>query len=205
MSKSSKAWLYAHHRDPYVLQARQEGYRSRAAYKLKELLSIHPLLKPGMWVADLGAAPGGWSQVVSERLQGHGRCIAVDLLSMETIGDPVTFIQGDFTQEEIQQKILEHLENRQFDLILSDMAPNFSGIKDLDHDRSIVLVEEALVFADAFLKPQGSFLVKLFSGAALASLKKDMQNRFKMVKWLKPKASHRDSAELYVLGIGKKS
>jgi 23S rRNA (uridine2552-2'-O)-methyltransferase len=203
MSKSSRAWLHAHHRDPYVLQARKEGYRSRAAYKLKELIAAYDLLKPGMLVADLGAAPGSWSQVVCEKLKGQGLCVAVDLLPMEPVGDSV-IIQGDFTAAEIQQQMLNALDYRRFDLILSDMAPNFSGIKDLDHDRSMMLVEEALLFADEYLKPQGKFLVKLFSGTALASLKKEMQSRFKMVKWLKPKASHRDSAELYLLGVDKK-
>ncbi|MCI4410504.1 MAG: 23S rRNA (uridine(2552)-2'-O)-methyltransferase RlmE [Thiotrichales bacterium] len=200
-TKSSQTWLKEHFSDPFWLLAQKEGYRSRATYKLKELDEKERLLKPGMLVADLGAAPGGWSQWAAERVSPGGMVVGLDLLPIVPL-DGAVFLQGDFREESVLQLLLETLDNRQVDIILSDMAPNTSGIRGVDVPRSIYLSELALEFAALVLKPGGDLLIKVFQGQGFDALLKDVRNVFTKVQLKKPKASRDRSVEVYVLARG---
>ena len=197
-SKSSKAWLHEHVNDHYVHQAKAQGYRSRAAFKLQEIDDKDRLLRPGMTVVDLGSAPGSWSQVVVERLQGRGRVYALDILPMEPIPG-VHFMQGDFTEDAVAAEFEHALENGRLDLVLSDMAPNISGIASSDQARAIHLCELALEFARAHLQPAGSFLVKVFQGEGFDEFRRQLMDSFATVAVRKPKASRDRSSEVYLL------
>ncbi len=203
-SKSSARWLDEHFRDPFVRRAHVEGKRSRAAYKLEELLERDLLLKPGMSIVDLGAAPGGWSQVAADRLKGRGRVIGLDILPMAELPG-VEFLQGDFTTEESLNSLEAALGGEKVDLVMSDMAPNMSGVGVVDQDRSMVLVELALDFARQALKYQGGFLVKVFQGEGFDALLKQLRAQFNRVLVRKPKASRSRSREVYILATGYKA
>lgn len=192
-----------HVNDFFVKQAKKEGYRSRAAYKLIEILERDHLLTPGMSVVDLGAAPGGWSQVVAERLKGKGRVIAVDLLEMAPLTG-VTFIQGDFREEAVLAKLKEQLNNSPPDLVISDMSPNITGIGIIDQTRSVHLAELALEFSVEQLNSGGNFLVKVFQGSGSDEFLRAMRATFNRVVTRKPGASRGRSREIYLLGLGKK-
>lgn len=202
-SKSSRRWLREHFNDPYVQRTQQDGYRSRASYKLLELQERDRLLKPGMTVLDLGAAPGGWSQVAAELVGDKGRVIASDILPMDSIAG-VEFIQGDFTEEEVLNAILDTLGDSQADLVISDMAPNMSGMVDIDQPRSMYLVELAVDLAKQTLKPGGSFATKVFQGEGFEAFYRDLRQYFASVVSRKPKASRPRSRELYVVAKGFK-
>ncbi len=202
-SKSSARWLKEHFNDPYVYKAQAEGYRSRAVYKLIEIEERDHLFKKGMTVIDLGAAPGGWSQVIANRIGQQGLVIAVDILPIDPI-DRVIFIQGDFQEESVVEQIRATLLDRQVDLVASDMAPNMSGTKAVDQPRAIYLAELAFDFAKEVLKPEGSFLVKVFQGEAFDTYLKMLKTYFKQVIVRKPKASRGRSAEVYLVCKGKK-
>ncbi len=192
-----------HLNDEFVKLANKEGYRARAAYKLMELDDKEKLIRPGMTVVDLGATPGSWSQVVAQRLQGSGRMIALDLLEMQPIRG-VEFIQGDFTDAEVLATLEKSLDNTPVDLVISDMAPNMSGIELVDQARAMHLGELALDFALDWLKPGGNFLVKLFIGSGFDDYVKAMRKHFDKVATRKPKASRDRSSEVYLLGLGCK-
>lgn len=196
--KSSKRWLQEHFNDPYVKLAQQEGYRSRAVYKLLELQERDKLIKPGMTVIDLGAAPGGWSQVIVKWVGKKGRLIALDILPMAPI-ERVEFIQGDFSQEAVLQALSECVESGKVDWVVSDMAPNLSGIDSVDQARSIELAELALDLALRVLGQQGGFLVKLFQGEGFDPFLVTIRQHFKKVLIRKPKASRDRSREVYIL------
>ncbi len=200
-SKSSTRWLAEHAADPYVKRAHEEGWRSRAAFKLEEIQKSDRILRPGMTVVDLGAAPGGWSQYVARTLAGKGRVIAMDILEMPGIAG-VEFLQGDFNDEAVLQRLLELLGDDKVDLVLSDMAPNMMGISDVDHDRSMNLVELAVEFAGRTLRPGGDFLAKVFQGRGFQPLVAQLRQQFESVKLRKPKASRARSPEVYVLARG---
>ncbi len=200
-SKSSARWLKEHFDDPFVRRAQAEGLRSRAAFKLDELLQRDRLLKPGMSVVDLGAAPGGWSQLLRERLGDNGRIIALDILPMQGIGG-VEFIEGDFREDAVLEALQARLNGARLDLVLSDMAPNISGISDADQARSMHLAELALDFARNWLKPGGSFLVKLFQGTGFDEYLRGLRAGFDRVTLRKPKASRARSREVYALATG---
>jgi 23S rRNA (uridine2552-2'-O)-methyltransferase len=199
--KTSKAWMRQHVTDPYVRQARAEGYRSRAAYKLLELDQRDRLLAPGSVVVDLGAAPGGWSQVAAERVGPRGRVVAIDLLEMAPIPG-VAFVQGDFGDPNGLARVEHALGGAQADLVVSDMAPNLSGVMESDQPRSIHLAELALEFADRQLKPGGAILVKTFHGSGFTELVKAFRERFLSVAVRKPQASRSHSSEVYLVGRG---
>ena len=199
MAKTSKAWMREHVTDPYVKRANAEGYRSRAAYKLQQLDEKDKLLKPGMTVVDLGAAPGGWSQVAAKRVGSAGRVIALDLLEMADVPG-VTFIRGDFQEQAILEAVEHALQGEKVDLVMSDMAPNISGIAAADQARSIGLAELALEFAVKHLKPQGNFLVKTFHGAGYDGLVHTLRRSFQQVYTRKPDASRSRSSEVFLLG-----
>jgi 23S rRNA (uridine2552-2'-O)-methyltransferase len=201
---SSKAWMMQHVNDPYVKRAQAEGMRSRAAYKLVQINEKDKLIKPGMLVVDLGATPGGWSQVAGRIVLPAGRVIAIDLLDMTGLPG-VTFIQGDFSEAEGLAAVERELAGAQVDLVLSDMAPNISGVTTVDQSRLIGLVELALDFAAKHLKPQGNFLVKVFQGAGFDVYVKAMRDVFVQVQTRKPDASRKGSREVYLLGKGLKS
>ncbi|MEM9243058.1 MAG: 23S rRNA (uridine(2552)-2'-O)-methyltransferase RlmE [Pseudomonadota bacterium] len=200
-SKSSKKWLKEHFTDVFVQQAQKDGFRSRAAYKFLELQEKDQLVKPGMRVADLGAAPGGWSQLVCRYLKGQGQVFALDILPIDPL-DGVTIIQGDFREQAVLDQLLSLLDGRQLDLILSDMAPNLSGSKTIDQPRVMYLCELALDFARQALKPQGNLVVKSFHGEGFESYIKTLRQHFSKVIIRKPKASRQRSAECYVLAKG---
>lgn len=207
-SKSSARWLKEHFGDEFVKRAQAEGFRSRAAFKLDELLDRDKLLKPGMVVVDLGAAPGGWSQLVSQRLgqkngEWHGRVFALDILPMQGIGG-VEFIQGDFREDAVLEALMTKLDGIPVDLVLSDMAPNISGIEVADQARAMHLVELAAEFASKCLKPGGSLLVKLFQGRGFDEYVRDLRAGFARVTLRKPKASRARSREVYALATGWK-
>ena len=201
-SKTSKAWLHEHVNDPYVQRAKREGYRSRAAYKLQEIARTDRIIAPGMTVVDLGATPGGWSQVAAERVGPRGKVIAVDLLQMATLRG-VVFIQGDFREEETVARLEAELHGTIVDLVLSDMAPNMSGIGVADQARVVYLAELALDFAVKWLKPEGNFLVKTFQGVGFPELRESIRGHFRQVLTRKPQASRGRSSEIYLLGKGK--
>ena len=202
-AKTSNAWMKEHVNDFFVKQARKEGYRSRAAYKLLEIHERDKLFKPGMAVVDLGAAPGSWSQVVANKVGRNGKVVAVDLLEMAPMPG-VEFIQGDFSEDSILNDLEMRLENRPLDLVISDMSPNVSGIKLSDQARSMHLAELALEFSIERLNPGGSLLVKVFQGYEFDQFLLSMRAGFDRVIIRKPKASRDRSKELYLLGSGKK-
>jgi len=197
-SKQSKNWLKEHFDDFYVKQAQKEGYRSRAVYKLLEIEEKDHLFRPGMTIVDLGAAPGGWSQIASLRLKGNGRVIATDILPMDALAD-VEFIQGDFHEEEVLNQLLESLGNDKADLVMSDMAPNISGMKAVDQPRAMYLCELALDMARKVLNSEGVFLVKVFQGEGFDEYLRELRSYFKSVTVRKPKASRPRSREVYLL------
>jgi 23S rRNA (uridine2552-2'-O)-methyltransferase len=202
-SKSSGAWLAEHFSDEYVKRAQKEGYRSRAIYKLQEIDQRDRLLRPGLTVLDLGAAPGGWSQYARERLGPTGRVVALDILPMGPLPG-VEIIEGDFTEQAVLDQLLATLAGRPVDLVISDMAPNISGISLSDQARAMYLAELAWDFARQHLKPGGNLLMKVFQGQGFSQLYKDIQGGFERVVSRKPKASRPRSTELYVLGKGFK-
>jgi 23S rRNA (uridine2552-2'-O)-methyltransferase len=201
--KTSKAWMHEHVTDPYVRQAKQEGLRSRAAYKLRELAAQDRLIRPGMVVVDLGSAPGGWSQVAAELVGPKGRVLAVDILDMQPVPG-VEFIQGDFREDAALAALEARLGGARADLVLSDMSPNISGIGMVDQARSAHLAELALEFALKWLKPEGNMAVKAFQGEAYNDLREQMRRHFRQVLTRKPAASRSRSAEIYLLGKGLK-
>ena len=203
-SKSSTRWLQEHFSDPYVKRAQAEGWRSRAVFKLDELIERDHLLKPGMRVVDLGAAPGGWSQMVNERLRGQGKIVALDILPMQGIAG-VDFIHGDFREEGVLKQLELQLSGAPVDLVLSDMAPNMSGVDVTDQARMMHLAELALDFARSWLKPGGAFLIKLFQGAGFDDYVRSLRADFERVSIRKPKASRARSAEVYALATGRRS
>ena len=198
-SKSSRQWLREHFSDPYVKQARQEGYRSRAAYKLLELQKRDRLFRPGAVVIDLGAAPGGWSQVVTKLVGKQGRVIALDILPMQAIPE-VEVLQGDFTAPEVVDGLRHCLGEKKADWVISDMAPDMSGIESVDQARAMELAELALVFAGEVLHEQGCFLLKAFQGEGFEAFLREMRARFSSVVIRKPEASRSRSREVYLLG-----
>ena len=198
-----KDWMQEHVADGYVKRAKAEGMRSRAAYKLEEIAERDRLLAPGMVVVDLGAAPGGWSQVAGRRVGVRGRVVALDLLEMPPLPG-VTFIHGDFHDAAVVERLEQALGGGRADLVLSDMAPNLSGIAVSDQARAIALAELALDFALKHLKPQGNFLVKTFQGAGFDAFLKELRARFRTVAVRKPDASRSRSNEVYLLGKGLK-
>jgi 23S rRNA (uridine2552-2'-O)-methyltransferase len=195
---SSKAWLREHREDPYVQQAVRDGYRSRACYKLLELQEREKLIRPGMTVIDLGSAPGGWSQVAARLVGERGRVIASDILPMDSIAD-VTFIQGDFTEEAVFNDILKEIGEKPVDLVISDMAPNMSGVNAVDQPRSIYLVELALDLACRVLAPGGTFVSKVFQGEGFDPLFLTAREEFGKVLTRKPSASRPRSREVYLV------
>lgn len=203
-SKSSSRWLQEHFSDPYVKRAQAEGWRSRAVFKLDELIERDKLLKPGMLVVDLGAAPGGWSQMVRERLGDAGRIVALDILPMQGVGG-VDFVQGDFREDSVLEQLKEVLGGEKADLVLSDMAPNMSGVGAVDQDRSMMLAELAADFADTHLKQGGAFLTKLFQGQGFDEYVRRLRENHAHVSIRKPKASRARSNEVYALATGKKT
>ena len=200
-SKTSLGWLKRHVNDPYVKQAQKDGYRSRASYKLLEVQEKYKLIRPGMSVVDLGAAPGGWSQVTSRLIGGQGRLIASDILEMDSIPD-VTFIQGDFTEDAVLARILEAVGNSQVDLVISDMAPNMSGTPEVDMPKAMFLCELALDLAARILKPGGNFVIKVFQGEGFDAYVKDARQKFDKVQMIKPDSSRGSSREQYMLAWG---
>ena len=203
-SKSSSRWLQEHFSDPFVKRAQAEGWRSRAVFKLDELIERDAVLKPGMVVVDLGAAPGGWSQMVRERLGDSGRIIALDILPMQGIGG-VDFILGDFREPAALQQLDAALGGAGVDLVLSDMAPNMSGVSAVDQDRSMHLAELAIEFADSHLKTGGAFLTKLFQGQGFDDYVRRLRGKYARVSIRKPKASRARSNEVYALATGKRA
>ncbi|MFZ9994681.1 MAG: 23S rRNA (uridine(2552)-2'-O)-methyltransferase RlmE [Steroidobacteraceae bacterium] len=197
-SKSSGSWLRRHVTDPYVQLAQKEGYRSRSAYKLIELNEKDRLLRPGMWVMDLGSAPGGWSQVAARAVGAKGRVLATDILAMDPIAK-VDFIQGDFTSDEVVEKIMAWLGDEKFDVIVSDIAPNLSGIDVADQARSIYFSELALDTVRLALKPGASFIAKMFQGQGSDEYLKELRKSFQKVSIRKPKASRPESREVYIV------
>ncbi len=204
LKPSSKAWMMEHVNDPFVHLAKKHGYRARAAFKLKELNEKWHLIKKGMCVVDLGAAPGSWSQVLSQELNGTGKIIALDLLPILPVTN-VEILECDFSTVNGEKILKIALNNAAPDLILSDMAPNISGVKSVDQAKSVALAELALDFAQQFLKNDGVLVVKVFQGAELNAFLKNMQSVFQKVLQLKPKASRPRSPEVYLCGKGIKS
>ena len=209
--KVNKAWLQDHVNDPYVKRAQKEGYRARAAYKLQEIDEQFGLIRPGQTVVDLGAAPGAWSQYLRRRLCGgaagkaqDASIIALDILPMEPI-EGVTFLQGDFRESEVLQRLEQTLGGRRVDVIVSDMAPNLSGIAAADAARVAHLIELALEFAGAHLHAEGALVAKVFHGSGYEELVQRFRQTFKIVKPIKPKASRDRSAETFLLGRGLKN
>lgn len=209
-NKFNQNWVHDHINDPYVKLAQKEGFRSRAVYKLKEIDENEKLIKSGQIIVDLGATPGGWSQYVRQKLSGkegggiHGAIYALDLLPMEPIAD-VEFIQGDFREEAILAQLETHLDGKKVDVVLSDMAPNLSGNSTTDAARVEYIIELAVDFAKAHLKPNGALLVKCFHGPSYNTLVTLFKNEFKIVANKKPKASKDKSAEVFLLGKGLKN
>jgi 23S rRNA (uridine2552-2'-O)-methyltransferase len=203
VSKTSKAWMQEHLNDEFVKRAQKEGYRARAAYKLTEIDDKDKLIKPGMTIVDLGSTPGSWCQVAVQRLKGQGKIIALDILEMQPIAG-VEFIQGDFREDAVLKQLELKLNNKLVDLVIADMAPNISGISDVDQAGAMYLTELALDFSKVWLKPNGNFLVKVFIGAGFDEMVKTMRLQFDKVVTRKPKASRDRSSEVYLLGLGKK-
>ena len=202
-SKSSASWLSRHLSDPFVKQAQKDGYRSRSAYKLIELNESDHLLRPGMRVMDLGSTPGGWSQVAGRLIGGKGRILATDILPMDSLPN-VDFIQGDFTDEAIVQQLLDWLDGGKFDLIMSDIAPNLSGISISDQAKSIYFLELALDTVRKTLKPGATFAAKMFQGSGSDQYLKELRAHFSKVSIRKPAASRKESREVYLVAKGFK-
>ena len=208
-SRINKTWLHGHINDPYVKLAQKEGYRARAAYKLKEIDDLEKLIRPEQVIVDLGCAPGSWSQYVRNKLSGSGgggisgTIIGLDMLPMEPVAD-VHFIQGDFREEAVLQQLETMLAGRQADLVLSDMAPNLSGIAEADAARMENLIDLAIEFSQSHMKPSGALLVKCFHGLGYEDIVKKFRAVFKIVSVRKPKASRDKSAETFLLGKGLK-
>ena len=210
--KVNKSWLNDHVNDPYVKLAQKEGYRARAAYKLKEIDEQLGLIRPGHLVVDLGSAPGAWSQYVRRRLSPdgaavgalNGRILALDILPMEPV-EGVTFLQGDFREPEVLARLQEAVQGQAVDVVVSDMAPNLSGIESADAARIAHLVELAVEFATQHLKPEGALVVKMFHGSGYSQLVKRFKETFRVVKPIKPKASRDRSSETFLVGIGVKA
>jgi 23S rRNA (uridine2552-2'-O)-methyltransferase len=202
-TRTSKAWMQEHVSDEFVKRAQREGYRARAAYKLMEIDDKDHLINPGMVIVDLGCAPGSWSQVAMQRLQGKGRVFALDILEMQPVPG-VEFLQGDFREDSVLAQLESKLEGRQVDLVISDMAPNISGINVTDQARVAHLAELALEFAKDWLKPGGHLLVKVFAGSGFDDNLKAMREIFEQVVTRKPKASRDRSSEIFLLGLKKR-
>lgn len=200
-SKSSADWLKEHVDDIWVQKAQQDGYRTRASYKLIEVDERDALIRPGMVVLDLGSAPGGWSQVVARKMGAKGAIIASDILPMDSIAD-VTFIQGDFTTDEVFEELMVAVDSRPVDLVISDMAPNMSGMASIDQPGAMYLVELALDMARQVLKPNGNFVAKVFQGDGFDAYLKDLKASFTKVNIRKPKASRARSREVYLVAKG---
>ncbi|RNF72602.1 23S rRNA (uridine(2552)-2'-O)-methyltransferase RlmE [Marinomonas rhizomae] len=198
-SKSSNNWMKEHFDDPYVKKSQQDGYRSRASYKLIEINDKDKLFKPTMRVVDLGAAPGGWSQVAAKLVGDHGTIVASDILEMAPLPG-VSFVQGDFTEQEVYEAILAEIGDEKADLVISDMAPNMSGNSSSDQPQAMYLVELALDMAAQVLRPGGNFLVKVFQGEGFDEYLKTMRAQFGSVVTRKPDASRARSREVYLLG-----
>ncbi len=201
-TRTSKAWMHEHVTDVYVRRARQDGYRSRSAYKLIEILEKDKLVRAGMTVVDLGAAPGGWSQVLAPMVGPKGQVVALDILEMGPLHG-VILIRGDFSEDATLKLLEAQTGNRSIDLVVSDMSPNISGVGLVDQARSIQLAELAFEFATERLKPGGDLLVKVFQGAGLDEFRKQLGTRFSTVAVRKPKASRDRSSEFYLLARGK--
>jgi 23S rRNA (uridine2552-2'-O)-methyltransferase len=202
-SKTSGRWLREHFDDHYVKEAQRLGYRSRAVFKLIELLQKDPVLKPGMTVLDLGAAPGGWSQIAAKEVGEKGRVIASDILPMDTLAG-VEFLQGDFAEDSVFERLLSLIEDSAVDLVLSDMAPNMSGVRDVDQPKSMYLVELALDLALRVLRPGGTFMCKVFQGEGFDELMANCRTHFTKVQTRKPAASRPRSREVYLVAKGFK-
>lgn len=197
-SKSSHRWLKEHEDDVYVRRAREEGYRSRAVYKLLEINEKDKLIRPGMVIVDLGAAPGGWSQVAARIVGERGKVIALDILPMEPLAN-IEFIEGDFREQEVLDRLLAAIGERRVDLVISDMAPNISGMGEVDQPRAMYLAELALELAQQVLRPGGDFLAKVFQGAGFDDYVRALRQHFTTVTTRKPKASRPRSREVYLL------
>jgi len=202
-SKSSNRWLREHFNDEYVKRAQRDGYRSRAVYKLDEIQQRDRVIKPGMTIVDLGAAPGGWSQYALPLIGRKGRVMAMDILPMEPLPG-VDFLQGDFREDGVLESLMKMLDGGEVDLVMSDIAPNVSGVEAVDLPRSMYLVELAVDFADRVLKPGGDLLVKVFQGEGFDDLVRDLRRRYTKVLIRKPKASRPRSREVYALARGRK-
>jgi len=202
-SKSSHRWLKEHFDDEFVKRAQREGWRSRAVFKLEEIQRRDHILKPGMSVVDLGAAPGGWSQYALGIVGRTGRVVAMDILPMEPLPG-VEFVQGDFREDDVLETLLNLLNGREIDLVMSDIAPNISGMDAVDQPRAMYLAELAVDFADRVVRPGGDLLVKLFQGEGFDSLLKDLRSRYDKVLIRKPRASRPRSREVYALARGRK-
>src|ERR1700758_2008971 len=202
-TKSSASWLSRHLSDPFVKQAQKDGYRSRSAYKLIELNEKDRLIRPGMRVMDLGSAPGGWSQVAGRLVGAKGRVLATDILPMDGLTN-VDFIQGDFTEDTVVQQVFEWLAGEKFDLIVSDIAPNISGIASADQARSIYFLELALDTVCKALKPGATFVAKMFQGSGSDEYLKELRKHFSKVTIRKPEASRKESREVYLVAKGFK-
>lgn len=202
-SKSSAGWLKEHFDDHYVNKAKQEGWRSRAVYKLQEIDDKDQLFKPGMCVVDLGAAPGGWSQWTTHKVGRNGEVFALDILPVEPFAG-VTFIQGDFREDEVYDSLLTSLNGRDVDIVMSDMAPNMSGNKAVDIPRAMYLVDLCVELADQVLKPKGDLLMKVFQGEGYDQLLRTLREKYSKVITRKPDASRARSKEIYLLARGKK-
>lgn len=195
--------MQEHVNDEYVKRAQRDGYRARAAYKLIEIDERDHLIKPGMTIVDLGSAPGSWSQVAVQRLKGQGKVIALDLLEMQPVAG-VQFIQGDFREQVVLDQLEAALNGMLVDLVIADMAPNISGISDVDQANAMYLTELALDFSYKWLKPGGQFLVKVFNGSGFEEIVRNMRQGFDKVATRKPKASRDRSSEVYLLGSGRR-
>lgn len=202
-SKSSQEWLQRHFNDHYVKMAQKKGYRSRAVFKLQEIQDKKRIIRPGHVVVDLGAAPGGWSQISVPMVGRKGAVIAMDILPMDPING-VDFILGDFSEQKTHDQLLEVINGRAVDLVMSDIAPNITGLKAIDQPRSMYLAELALEFAREVVKPDGDFLVKAFQGEGFDAYLKDVRSSFTKVSSRKPKASRPKSREIYILAQGLK-
>jgi 23S rRNA (uridine2552-2'-O)-methyltransferase len=210
--KVNRAWLNDHMNDPYVRMAQKDGYRARAAYKLKEIDETLHLVKPGQLVVDLGCAPGAWSQYLRRRFspegaaagQLNGTIVGLDILPMEAI-EGVTFLQGDFREPEVLEQLVQAVGGRKADLVVSDMAPNLSGIESADAARISHLVELAVEFATTHMKPEGALVAKVFHGSGYSQLVKLFKETFRIVKPIKPKASRDRSSETFLVGLGLKA
>lgn len=203
-SKTSKRWLQEHFSDTFVKQAHDQGLRSRAYFKLEEMDKKENLFSKGMRIVDLGAAPGGWSQYISKKYAQQAEIFALDILPMESLPG-VQFICGDFTQDDVLQQLMFMIDDKKIDVVISDMAPNWSGCKHIDIPKAMYLSELALDFAKTMLRPGGSFLIKLFQGEGFDQYLREVKLHFKKVSMLKPLASRDRSREVYLLGKGFKS